>query len=571
MIAESNRQRWSWFLLASLAALLFLPGLGNHGLWNPDEPRYAEVAREMLLTGDWSVPHVNGRLYAQKPPLHFWLIAAVGAMRGGVDEVAARLPTALAAIGTILLIFALGRRLFGERAAWYATAVFATGLKILRQGRFAQIDMLLVFLVTLAVWFWVRAEQLHERGDSRPHHLLFFLAAGLATLAKGPVGLLPPLLSILAFAALTRDRSILRRLRMGRGLLIWLAVVALWLLPATLSAGGEYLQQMVVKQNLTRYANPWHHQKPWYYYLTVIPGDFFPWSLLLPGAWIAARRELAGPRRRWWLFTLAWIVVTIVFFSLSPAKRTVYVLTMYPAMALAVGVGLDCWIEGWPRYRRWLLIPLALIALLATAGCIALPKLAAHQEATALLSPRLVPLAMATVATIGLGAAIGLLLALRGRPAHIATALAAAMATAGLAIALLLQPLLDPVKSARPLAMELLQRIGPDDRYATYPRLDANFVFYTQRFAVELHGEEELYRFASSPQRVWLLVERDNLVKLKKPLGLIEVARDIDLTEGYVLLTQPPAPSPPPNEGQDDAGAMNRAPTDRGTGVRGRP
>jgi len=543
LIASSNRQRWTGFLLASLSALLFLPGLGNHSLWNPDEPRYAEVAREMLLTGDWIVPHLNGRLYAQKPPLHFWLIAAVGKLHGGVDEVAARLPTALAAIGTVLLIFALGRRLFSTRAAWYSAAAFATGLKILRQGRFAQIDMLLVFLVTLAIWCWVRAEQLHESGDSRPHHLWFFVVAGLATLAKGPVGLLPPLLSILAFAALSRDRSLVRRLRLGRGLLIWLAVVALWLLPATLSAGSEYFQQMVIKQNLTRYANPWHHHRPWYYYLTVIPADFFPWSLLLPGALLAARRELRGPRRRWWLFTLAWIGVTLVFFSLSPAKRTVYVLTMYPAMALAVGIGLDCWIEGWPRYRRWLLVPLASIALLATVGCIALPKLAAHQEATALLAARTVPLAMAIVATIGLGASLGFLLGLRGRPAQTPVALATAMAAAGLAIALLLQPLFDPVKSAQPMAAQLLQRMGPGERYALYPRLDAPFVFYTQRYAVELHGEEELRRFASDPQRIWLLIERDSLASLTRPLGLVEVARELDPKQGYLLLTQP---SPPP-------------------------
>ena len=561
MITDANRQRWSWLLLASLAALLFLPGLGNHSLWNPDEPRYAEVAREMLASGDWAVPHVNGRLYAQKPPLHFWLIAAVGATRGGVDEVAARLPTALAAIGTILLVFALGRRLFGERAAWYAVAAFATGLKILRQGRFGQIDMLLVFLVTLAVWAWVRAEQLYEAGDTRPHHLWFFAAAGFATLAKGPVGLLPPLLSILAFAALTRDGSIVRRLRLGRGLLIWLAVIALWLGPATISAGGEYFRQMVFKQNVTRYANPWHHRQPWYYYFTVILGDFFPWSLLLPGAWLVAWRELTGRGRRWWLFTLAWVVVTVVFFSLSPGKRTVYVLTMYPAMALAVGVGFDCWAKSWPRRRLWLHIPLAFIALMATAGCLALPKLAARQEAAAVLSPMILPVAIAIMAAIGLGAAIGLLFALRGRPQHTPLAVAVAMAGAGLGIALLLQPLFDPVKSARPLSAELLQRMQPGERYATYPRFDAPFVFYTKRYAVELHGEEELYRFAASPQRIWLLIERDNLAKLDKPLGLVEVAREIDPAEGYVLLTQPPAPAP--DQRADDATGMVGSAGDR--------
>ena len=106
--------------------MLYLPGLGARDLWNPDEPRYGEVAREMRASGRYLVPHYNGRLYTQKPPLMFWAMAASGVLLGELDETAVRLPSALAAIGSVLVVYALGRRLFDRRAGWLAAMAFAT-------------------------------------------------------------------------------------------------------------------------------------------------------------------------------------------------------------------------------------------------------------------------------------------------------------------------------------------------------------------------------------------------------------------------------------------------------------
>src|SRR6185295_7164172 len=224
----SEPRRRDLLILALLGGLLFLPGLGRRDLWNPDEARYAEVAREMRLAGSWAVPLLNGEVYSQKPPLLFWSIAFFGSLTGGLDETAARLPSALAAIGALLLVYRLGERLFGRRAAWMAAAAFITCFRLLWQGRFGQIDMLLTALVALGVWFWVRGYT-----EGRPRlYLLFFAAAGLATLAKGPVGLLPPLLSILAFLGITRNGGEIKRMRIGLGLLLWAAVVLAWLVPA---------------------------------------------------------------------------------------------------------------------------------------------------------------------------------------------------------------------------------------------------------------------------------------------------------------------------------------------------
>lgn len=524
-------------LLALLGALLFFPGLGRRDLWNPDEARYAEVAREMRDSGSWAIPRLNGDVYTQKPPLLFWLILAFS--WGDVGEISARIPSALSAIGATMLVFLLGERLFNRRAAWIAAGAFATCFKILWQGRFGQIDMLLAFLVALGVWFWVRGYT-----EKRPgFYPLFFVATGLATLAKGPAGFLPPLFSILIFLAITKDREELRRLRVGLGLLIWAAVVLAWLIPAGLSGGREYLSQIVLRQNVTRYADPWHHFQPWYYYLTVIPADFFPWSFLLPTALVAGWKRIRKEEYKNTLFALCWMVVTVIFFSLSPAKRTVYILTMYPAMALLVGAALDQLTQ--PKERRWIVWPLAVLAVVVLTAMIALPIAGrGREEAAPLGGDRFIWQVTAAFLPLLAGAVYSLWQARKGDMPRAAGGLAAGMSALGLIAALFLIPKFDTVKSARDLSRELLIRIRPGETYGIYPRLDSTFLFYTRRFAVELDSREKLIQYANGPGRVWVLAQRDDLAKLDEPLPLKPVAFDQDLLEGYVLLGKPGISAP---------------------------
>jgi hypothetical protein len=547
----------SWatrLLLLAVGLALFLPGVGARDLWNPDEPRYAEVAREMRERGDLLVPHLNGRLYAEKPPLHFWSIALVSRATGGVDEVATRLPSVVAAIATLFLLFGIARRLFDREVAWTSVAVFATSAKILWQGRIGQIDMTLVALVTLAMYAFVRGMTEGRHGFFR----LFFVAAGLATLAKGPVGLLPPLLSIVAFALAARRGDLLRRLRIPSGLAIWAAIVLAWLVPAILSAGREYFEIIVLKQNVGRYADPWHHFQPWYYYLTVIPADFFPWAFFLPGAIRIGWRRFLDRERLGYLFALAWVVVTLVFFSLSPGKRTVYILTMYPAMALLVGASFAEIRRSWPSLRGWLVVPAALLALLLTALPAAgywlvryRPERFAERLEERLrelepMGPGLLPLLLALGLALSAGALAAFLGALRGSPRRVTSGVALGMGAAAVGACLWILPRFDAVKSVRPMAEALAARAAPDEPYAIYPRFDPPVVFYSRRIATEIEGEEALRAFAGAPGRRWLLIERDELARLEPPLPMLEVARDPDRPDGYALLFAGPSTVPAP-------------------------
>ncbi len=550
----SPERRRDLLALAALAIVLFFPALGARAVWNPDEARYAQVAREMRDSGEWFLPHLNGEVYAQKPPLLFWSMNLASLATGGLDEWAARVPSALAALASVLLTYRIGRRFFGRRAGLLSALALATSLKILWQGRFGQIDMLLTGLVAAGVWFWVRAYT-----EERPRlYPLFFLFAGLATLAKGPVGLLPPLLATVAFLLVVREPGELRRMRIGLGLLLWAVVVLAWLVPAGLAGGEEYLRTIVFKQNVTRYADPWHHFKPPWYYLTLIPPDFFPWSLLLPGAlvvgWSRLRQDTAGPQsaapratpRAGYLFALCWMVVTLVFFSLSPAKRTVYILTMYPAMALLVGSALDRLAARWPEAqaseRRWLLWPLAGIGALGVLFAAAVPFVAERRaRELAPMGPDLPPLVIAAALLLAVGGGAAWWLARGGRIPVAAGALALGMGSGSLLLLVAALPRFDAVKSAEPLSELLLERMRPGETFAIYPRLDPPFLFYTERFSEPVEGEKELRAYAARPGRQWLLIERDDLAKLEEPLPLVEVARDRDVIEGYILMTDPPA------------------------------
>jgi len=509
-----------WIAIGLAASAIFLPRLDAYSLWNPDEPRYALVAKEMAEADDQLLPRLNGEPYTEKPPLFFWAVEAAGAMTGGVDETATRLPSALAVIGATLLVFSLGRRLFSERAGWIAAAAFATSVKVVWQGRVGQIDMLLAFLVALAVWAWVRSR---GKGEGR-WVWLFWVAAGVGTVAKGPVALVPALLSILVFLALTRDREGFRRLRLGWGLLVYAGVVLAWLVPAVVHAGAWYLDELVLRQTVTRYVDPWHHFHSWFYYLGATAGNYFPWTVFLPTAAFVAWKELEGSRRRNALFAGCWAVVTIVFFSVSPAKRDVYVLPMYPAMALLVGASIDRIVEIWPGRRRWLEVPLIALAAIAGVAAVAAPSIFRRWPDLIAVAPELAGGTAAALVFLALGAAGGWVLVRNGRPVPAVASLSAGTVTMAFLLAVVLVPRLEPFRSLRPVSEVVAREVPPDEPLGIFPRFEPAISFYCGRRVRVLETEEELRSFVAAPGLDWVLIRASDLDEIEpRPRNLVTI------------------------------------------------
>jgi 4-amino-4-deoxy-L-arabinose transferase-like glycosyltransferase len=243
-------------LLLLAAGVLFFAGLGRLPLLEPDEGRNAEVGREMLVTGDWITPHFNGFTYLDKPAVYFWMVAA-SLKTFGVSEGAARLPSALMAVATMLLVWFLARRMFGNSVALRAGIVFAASPLAIALAREVIFDMTLTFFVTLAmVAFWLA----EERNFQVPwFDALMFAAMGVGVITKGFVGILLPLISVLIYQALRGRWREWLRLRWGWGLLVFFAAALPWFVAVSLR-NPDFPRYAFWNESLKRFATSTAHR-----------------------------------------------------------------------------------------------------------------------------------------------------------------------------------------------------------------------------------------------------------------------------------------------------------------------
>ena len=313
-------------LLFVLASVLFFVGLGRLPLLEPDEGRNAEVAREMLVSGNWLAPHYDTFTYLDKPAVFFWMVAAAFRM-GGVSEWAARAPSALMALATLFLTWFLARRMFGDSTALRAGVVLATCPLVIAFARLAIFDMTLTFLVSLAmVCFWIAEREGFRRVWLE---IVMFAAMGVATITKGPVGFLLPLLSILVYAALGGRVRELKRLRWGWGALVFLAVALPWFVAVSIRH-PEFPRYALWQESLVRFtAGHVRRGGGVFYYLPIFLAGFFPWSLFVLFVGLARVkhwRALREEENRATLFLLSWVLLIFVFFSISHSKLPGYFL-----------------------------------------------------------------------------------------------------------------------------------------------------------------------------------------------------------------------------------------------------
>lgn len=323
--------------LTLTALVAFAVDLGRPALWDPGEGRYAQTVREMLTHGSWLAPTLNLAPYYDKPPGYYWLLA--GSFRAfGFTEWAARLPSALPALLTIALTVGFAWRRMGPIPALGAGLILATTTQFVALGRSVRMDMLLTCLVSATLF---RAYALWQDdgaapGRARPPRTWpIYVLPAIGLLVKGPVAALLPAMVLGTMTVLTGERRRLARLRPGPGLLVALAIAATWYVGAAVYAPA-YLVTFLWDQNVGRFLDAaTGHPEPFWYFLWMLPVTFLPWTLFLPGALHRAARRA----RRWHdldLFLLAWIGLTVLFFSVSSAKLATYVLPTFPPLALLV-------------------------------------------------------------------------------------------------------------------------------------------------------------------------------------------------------------------------------------------
>ncbi len=324
--------------LAALLAALWLAGLGNRPLFNPDEGRYAEIPREMLAGGDYVIPHLNGLAYAEKPPLQYWA-TALSYRLFGLNEFAARLYCALCGLGTIALAWALARRLGGPQCAWRAAAMLSSMLIFSVLGHLLTLDMSLTFYLTLSLTGFLFAQPVREQPrHARSWMLIAWVAAALGVMTKGVVAAAIPAAVLVIHSLWTRDYSVWRRLQLPLGLAVFLVIAVPWHWLAA-RRDSDFLEFYFVHEHLARYLTPVAQRvEPWWFFLGVFVAGTAPWTLSALRVVASGWRRTGGAGFDARLFLWIWVVFIVVFFSISDSKLMPYILPIMPALAVAAAL-----------------------------------------------------------------------------------------------------------------------------------------------------------------------------------------------------------------------------------------
>jgi 4-amino-4-deoxy-L-arabinose transferase-like glycosyltransferase len=561
------RRPWVQVLILLIfCSLLFIVGVGSWDLWNPDEPRYAQVSKEMVERGDWILMHVNGNTYVDKPPLFFWLIALSSFFWQGFTSFSARFPSGLFSTLTVLFTFFLGKKLYGSRTGFLSPLILATSFEFAYLSTRANIDATLTFFTTTSIFFFLHWYQYHsphssplssgERQGLRAGLWIygFYISMALATLAKGPVGFILPLIVSLVYLLVQKDWMAMKRMRLLTGMAFCFVIILSWYLPAVSKGGQNFLNETLIHHTIDRFAKGSSHIRPFYYYLTNFPVDFLPWFLFLPGAIVYGFLEKKKGISRGFLFLLIWFVVIFLFFSVSRGKRAIYLLPLYPAASLMVGRFWDDCLSGSGRFpvrEVWITLPiyiLIVIFLLMGIFLYAVPIVANFSIGSS--APKILKMTIKEAGTaaeylsyvprwsilpfifLPVGSAILLFFAHHLRYKSIVFILiVATVAIAFFYTTRVIFPLVNPYKSARFISQEIVQKIKPGEKLVMYgyigSAVTAQYNFYTGIVPIlETENEAEVVDLFRSKEKVFCLVQYDNYGRLigkfaDLPLNLI--------------------------------------------------
>ncbi|ODU99040.1 MAG: 4-amino-4-deoxy-L-arabinose transferase [Rubrivivax sp. SCN 70-15] len=335
-----SRAWWVWLFAAVVVAVWFGTLDARH-LLRSDEGRYAEIAREMFVSGDWVTIRYNGLKYFEKPPFHLWMtVLAYHAF--GVGDWQARLWVAASgAIGTLAMVLA-ARRWFGARVGWLTALVLIAAPSWNLGAHFNSLDMSVSgALACVLAAFMLAQHPDASAADRRRWMWAAWAAMAVATLTKGLIGFVLPGLVLVLYTLLARDWSVWRRLHLVTGSLLILALAAPWFVLISLR-NPEFPQFFFIHEHWDRYTSTIHHRmEPWWYFVPQLVGGFLPWIGLTPRVLGLLRADAgrAGFRPLWWLAT--WAAAIFVFFSLSDSKLPGYILPVFPALAVLAALALD--------------------------------------------------------------------------------------------------------------------------------------------------------------------------------------------------------------------------------------
>ena len=491
-------------MLAVVLGIPFFLYLGSQPLMDPDEGRYAEIPREMLLRGDLITPTLNFVKYFEKPPLLYWLNAA-SLKIFGQNEFAARFPSALCGLLTILVTYVIARHLYGRRSALIAALILATSAGFVLQSRIILTDMLLTFCLTAALGSFIVASQREGRRSRALPWYLFYLFCALATLAKGLIGMVFPAGIIFFYLLLSRRWRLLSEMRLATGLPLFLAMAAPWFVVVSLR-NPEFAWFFFIHEHFERFTSTVHGRyKPFWFFVPVLLATMLPWSFFIPGALVRAWRDRHHEDSQAGTYLLIWVVLIFLFFSKSDSKLIPYLLPIFPPLSMLIAQRFSLLVNGHAREIKSASCLLGISLCLLAAGICAyafLPGLSAQvqknfpeyaQQISAFQKH-------APPVTTGSCLVIAVLMAIQGMaclifagrtPVRLIAALALSSFVLIISVDRLIMPAITAGESTRTLAGVVNTVITPQTRIVTWgPMQSLNW--YTGRRTATYHLYDEL-------------------------------------------------------------------------------
>ena len=497
----STKQVW-WLLIA--IALIWFANLEYRTLIKPDEGRYAEIPREMVVSGDWVTPRLNELKYFEKPPLQYWATATAYTLFGE-HQWTSRLWAGLTGFAGILLVWFAGLRLLGREAAGYAALLLSSSLLYVLMGHINTLDMGVTFFLTLGIVGLLLGQAQADRKKQRNWMMLAWAGLALAVLSKGLMGLVLPGAALFIYCVVQRDFGVLKRMHWLPGLAVFFVITVPWFV-LVMQANPEFFERFFIYEHYTRFTTKTHGRyQPWYYFIPILLAGALPWTVLMFDSMFRSvmergrGRSLPDKTFNTERFLLIWAVFIYVFFSVSGSKLPSYLLPMFPALALLMGKRIA---EMRGRVLLWQVAPAIPVALLLLGLALNVGKFADTPNQAELYphyGPWLVVAALVSLA----GLLAGMLLLWREKK-PVAVMVLALSALLSAQIGLSGYETVARERSAKHIAEAIRGEVKADVPFYSVLTYEQTLPFYLKRtFTLVQYQDEMAYGIQQEPQR-WI-------------------------------------------------------------------
>jgi 4-amino-4-deoxy-L-arabinose transferase-like glycosyltransferase len=524
-VSDKQRQYVLYLVLLLVAVIpLFSFGLANHGLWTADEPRVAEIGREMALSGNWAIPTLNQSPFLEEPPLYYASLAVVFRAFGGPSDTTVRIPSAMFAFAGVVGLFFLGSLLFGPRTGFISGFIMATCGEYFRVAHWVIVDSALTCFVIFALLFFMAAYLANGRAKRFIFYGLCYISCTLAFYVKGFIGVVIPGLAILTFLVLDKNPREILKMHLWFGLLVFVAMALPWFHSLWHQGGSEYLKIFLVHNHLERFAGgSTGHSHPFYYYLFQFPTAFLPWSIVIVPVlyWsFRGQNSKAGNAGKGTLLMLCWFIAGFVFLSVASTKRVLYLMPIFAPISLLTAAYIDTTLTrpAFKKFENVFITVFGLLPLLAGIGTIPAFIIASKKYDFGLPEKEFVLTILFSLAAMAFSAA-----SIRNRRKDMTRfwGFSAASILLLLFIGLFSAvPILDRFKSFVPFCEEIKTSVPyPGTVYAYRPdeTLKGVVPFYTGRFLKAIDSVSRLEEVLRKEKSVFVVV-RDKREALEKEL-----------------------------------------------------